>query len=96
MKFKKKNKRELYERVKEIWYNTSLSIDALANKFGKSRRTIYQWIKRAQRENPTSKRKIKKRDRPPKYPKKVYCRIKEIKLENPRRSAPMVRRILKN
>ena len=95
MKFKKKSNRELYERVKELWYNTNLSIDALAKKFGKSRRTIYRWIRRAQRENPISKRKIKKRGRPPKYPKKVYRRIKEIKLENPRRSAPMVRRILK-
>ncbi|MHA1337075.1 MAG: hypothetical protein ACTSPW_15270 [Promethearchaeota archaeon] len=39
-----KRKEELYEEVRELYYNNVLSIEDLALRYGKSERTIYRWL----------------------------------------------------
>ncbi|MFO8019877.1 MAG: helix-turn-helix domain-containing protein [Promethearchaeia archaeon] len=45
MKSKKKDNK--YEEVKELRYNKQMSIEELAQHFGKSKRTIYRWLQKA-------------------------------------------------
>jgi len=93
---KEKRKRELYESVKELHYNMELSKKELAKEFGKSARTIYRWLTRADQGNPLINLKAKKKyHRPKKYPSYIFNRIVELKEEIPQRSAPMIYKILK-
>ncbi|TFG05686.1 MAG: transposase [Promethearchaeota archaeon] len=95
MNLKEKEKRELYEEVRELHYNTGLTIPQLAIKYKKSERTIYRWLKRATPgENSENKRIKKKSRRRKKYPPEIFARIIELKKQIPQRSAPMIERIL--
>ena len=92
----KPKKGSIYEEAKELYHNKGLSIEELATHYNKSKRTMYRWLQRAnRRENPDHHQVKKKRRRIPRYPPEVFARIIEIKKELPRRSAPLVRRILK-
>jgi transposase InsO family protein len=92
---KKQKKGTRYEEAKELYHNKGLSIEELAAHYNKSKRTMYRWLQRAnRRENPDHHPVKKKRRRIPRYPPEVFARIIEIKKELPRRSAPLVRRIL--
>ncbi|MHA1293706.1 MAG: helix-turn-helix domain-containing protein [Promethearchaeota archaeon] len=96
MNLKEKKKKELYELVREMYYNKGLSIKALAEKTGKSERTIYRWIKRGnQAETGKNQKKRKKYHRSKRYSCKIFERIIALKEEIPRRSAPMIHRILR-
>jgi len=96
MKLNDIKKQEVYKLVKELRYNKGLSIRELAKKFGKSKRTIYRWLKRA-KETPDSDHcgEDETRGRPKEYPQEIFDEIKKIKEEVPQRSAPLVKRILK-
>lgn len=96
MNLKDKRKKEKYELVKELHFNKELSIKELAERFGRSERTIYRWIKKASKdqEKPFPTQKKRRYCRKKKYDPKIYERIKELKQELPQRSAPMIHRIL--
>jgi transposase InsO family protein len=92
---KKREKKRLFEEVVELRHNKKLSIEELAHYFGKSKRTIYRWLRNAKEQTEKKiKRAKKKRRRRRKYPQKIFTRIVELKKEVPNRSAPMVHRIL--
>lgn len=95
MNLKEKKKRELYEEVRELYYNKGLSIQAIGDRYRKSVRTVYRWLKKARQEG-TEKKPLprKKYKRAKKYPPELFARIRELKKEIPRRSAPMIERIL--
>ncbi|MGV9203889.1 MAG: helix-turn-helix domain-containing protein [Promethearchaeia archaeon] len=93
MKSKKKDNK--YEEVKELRYNKQMSIEELAQYFGTSKRTIYRWLQKARQdkdsENTPSKKTYSRKRR---YPDKIFTRIVELKKEVPRRSTPMIHRLL--
>ena len=94
MKSKKKDNK--YEEVKELRYNKQMSIEELAQHFGKSKRTIYRWLQKARQDTDSEKAPSKaKYRRKRKYPERIFTRIVELKKEVPRRSAPMIHRLLK-
>lgn len=96
MDMKEKTKKERYETVRELRYNKKLSIKALATRFRRSERTIYRWLNRAKQRNKSVFGKIKRSGGgTKKYPPKIFERIVELKKEVPQRSAPMVRKLLK-
>ncbi|MGQ4876101.1 MAG: DDE-type integrase/transposase/recombinase [Promethearchaeia archaeon] len=93
---KEKKKVELYELVKELYFNSGLSIKELSIQFGRSERTIYRWLEKCRAKgSPVSHEIKKKQNRSRKYPQEVFNRIIELKEELPKRSAPMVYSILK-
>ncbi|MBD3214899.1 MAG: DDE-type integrase/transposase/recombinase [Candidatus Lokiarchaeota archaeon] len=91
-----KTKIEKYGEARELHYNKGLSIASLAERYGRSERTIYRWLRKASNSS-TSNDPILKRTyrRRRKYPKEIFDHIIEIKQELPQRSAPMVHRRLK-
>lgn len=99
-----KSMKELLKRKKldvqirdafDMRYNRHMSITVIAAHFKKSTRTIGRWIQESRR---------KKRDGTPEHPaprhrpklylERVFVRIVELKMENPRRSAVGVHRLL--
>lgn len=95
MNLKEKKKKEIYELVRELYYNKGLSIKVLAERIGKSERTIYRWIKRGNQAKNGKNQKIRKKYRRVKrYPLEVFERIIILKEEIPQRSASMIYRIL--
>jgi len=95
MNLKEKKKLEFYKEVRELYYNRELSVRELADRYRKTERTIYRWLKQAnQRIIGRKKKSRKKHDRPKKYPAEIYTRIIELKEEIPQRSAPMIKRNL--
>jgi transposase InsO family protein len=93
---KKENKDSIYKEAQELRHNKGLSIKELAAHYNKSERTIYRWLRRAYRQQKPDHHQVKKKQRRArKYPLKVFHRIIELKREVSRRSAPLVRRILK-
>ena len=96
MKLKEMKKQELYRLIKELRYNKGLSIQELAKKVGKSKRTIYRWLKRVKKPPDTDQcTKDENRGRPKEYSEEIFDEIRRIKEEVPQRSAPLVKRILK-
>jgi len=92
---KEKKKKELYELMRELYYNKGLSAKILAIRFGKSEITIYRWLKRVHQVKTPGNRKARKRyRRSKKYPLEIFNRIVELKREIPQRSAPMIYKIL--
>jgi len=87
----RRKKREECKDVKEGYYNKGLSIGVLAQKYGKSERTIYRWLK-ATSESPRAIDSLQKKTyvRQKKYPNEIFARIMELKQELPQRSAPIV------
>ncbi|MGM0470640.1 MAG: DDE-type integrase/transposase/recombinase [Promethearchaeati archaeon] len=88
-----KEKIEKYKEAKELYYNTGLSINDLARKYGKSERTIYRWLNvsfEASHSNNLAPQRKYNRQRT--YPKEIFDRIIELKQELPQRSAPMILR----
>ncbi len=47
MNKKRRKKIEFCKKVKKLNYNKGLSIEILAEQYGKSKRTIYRWLKSA-------------------------------------------------
>jgi transposase InsO family protein len=89
-------KRMRYEEVKELRYNKGLSIEDLADHYGRSPRTIYRWLCYANTPPPShdpSKKRSFQRKR--KYPREIFDYITELKQELPQRSAPMVLKLIK-
>lgn len=96
MSIKEKRKREKYKLVRDMHANGGISITKLAEKWNVKPRTIYRWIHKADQKAPEKgKRLEQKRGRPRVYPESIFSRIKELKVEEPYRSARMIRRILK-
>lgn len=95
MNLKEKKKKELYEGVRELYYNKGLSAQALGDRYGRTSRTIYRWLKKARQEEsetiPTVRKKSK---RAKKYPHEIFTRIRQLKEVIPQRSAPMIERTL--
>lgn len=82
--------------MRELRFNKGLSIRSLAERFKKSERTIYRWLgASSQSKNCMAQRSKKRCIRTKRYPPEVFTRIVELKKELPQRSAPMVRKILK-
>jgi len=91
-----KRKEELYEEVRELYYNNVLSIKDLALRYGKSERTIYRWLSRTFKDGRIDNSKISpKNSRKKRYPTEIFNRIKSLKTELPYRSAPLIQKILK-
>lgn len=91
-----RKKKELYENVREMYYNQGLSIEDVAIELKKSTRTIYRWLNLANSEfSPVSHKSKKKYSRSKKYPPEIVDRIVELKEELPQRSAALVHRKLK-
>jgi len=87
MDMKEKKKKELYELMRELYYNKGLSAKTLAIRFGKSERTIYRWFKRGhQVKTPGNRKATKKYCRSKKYPLEIFNRIVELKREIPQRN----------
>ena len=96
MNLSKKRKEELYEEVRELYYNEELSIGQLAERYNISERTVYRWLQRACLTRPPEiPKRQNKKNRRKKYPSEIYERIVELKEEIPQRSAPMIERILR-
>ena len=94
---KDRKKQELYEKIREMYYNQGVSIREIAAQANKHVRTIYRWLKRANQEESIVCHKSKiKSGRPKIYPLAVIDRIVELKKELPQRSAPLVHIWLKN
>ena len=95
-----KNKSVKEEKRKEaahFYYHGKLSIDKIAEKMKKSPRTIYRWLEiethpRVTRQQDQAK---KCQNRSP-YPKQILNRILELKQENSRRSARIIRNMLES
>lgn len=91
----KNRKNDNCKEAKELYYNTGLSINDLALKYGKSERTIYRWLNTSSElstsKDPAPKRKYRRQRT---YPKEIFDRIIELKQELPQRSAPMILRRL--
>jgi transposase InsO family protein len=95
MNLKEKKKKELYEEVRELYYNKGLSIQDLGALHGKTTRTIYRWLKNAHQEKTETKSIVRKKsNRIKKYPLEIFVRIRELKEKIPQRSAPMIERML--
>ncbi|MHA1232723.1 MAG: DDE-type integrase/transposase/recombinase [Candidatus Helarchaeota archaeon] len=93
---KNKKKKELHELVWEMYHNSNRSIQDIAKKYERSKRTIYRWLNKARtRFSPDPSQLKKKQTRPKKYPKEIFNRIIELKEEIPQRSAPMIHKLLK-
>ncbi len=93
---KDKKKKELREKVKEMYYNQGLSIEEIAIHMKKSKRTIYRWLNFVNQEvSLVSQKPKKKAGRPRKIPEEILNRIIELKKELPQRSAPLVHKKLK-
>lgn len=94
---KDRKKKELNEKIREMYYNQGVSIREIANQVNKHVKTIYRWLKRANQENSVISHKSKiKSGRPKIYPLAVINRIVELKKELPQRSAPLVHKWLRN
>ena len=94
-KMKNKKNERLREEARELYYNKGLSIEELANRYGKSERTIYRWLSCNPEKNSLVSHKSKrKNNRPRQYPLNIFDRIEELKRELPRRSAPIMHKIL--
>ncbi|MHA1272634.1 MAG: helix-turn-helix domain-containing protein [Promethearchaeota archaeon] len=64
-----KRKEELYEEVRELYYNNVLSIKDLALRYGKSERTIYRWLNHPSKDGRIDNSKINlKNSRKKRYP----------------------------
>jgi transposase InsO family protein len=95
MNLKEKKKQEFYKEVRELYYNRELSVGELSDRYRKSERTIYRWLKQAnQTQKGRDKKPRKKQNRSRKYPQEIFTRIVELKEEIPQRSAPMIKRNL--
>jgi len=91
----KKEKIEKCKEAKELYYNKGLSITDLANKYGRSERTIYRWLNTSSEASYSNDRAPKRTYRRKRtYPKEIFNRIIELKQELPQRSAPMILRRL--
>lgn len=96
MKKKDKEKKELYETVRELHYNKGLTKEELADRFGKHIRTIYRWLNHPSKENSPVSHKVKSHhNRAKTYSPEIFNRIIELKEELSRRSAVQVHEILK-
>ncbi|KKL09013.1 hypothetical protein LCGC14_2570110, partial [marine sediment metagenome] len=97
IKMKKSKKKELHEKLREIYYNQGLSIENIAIQVNKHIRTIYRWLNIANQEFSTVSHKSKRKTgRPKRIPTEILNHIIEIKTELPQRSAPLVHKKLKN
>jgi len=76
----RKNKNEIRERGREMYYNLGWSIEDIAIELNKSKRTIYRYLNLSNQENSTVSHKTKKkRGRPKRYPPNIISRVIEIK-----------------
>lgn len=93
---KKTKKGSNQEEARELYHNKRLSVKQLASRYGRSERTIYRWLN-GDRQKISSDQQIRKikQHRSRRYPPEVFSRIIELKKELPQRSAPLIRRILK-
>lgn len=95
MNLKEKKKREFYKEVRELYHNAGLSIKELADRYLKTERTIYRWLKRAEPSQKDRDKKLRKQQkRRRRFPPEIFARIVELKKEIPQRSAPMIKRHL--
>ena len=87
----KKPKNETnHEEARELRHNKGLTIEELASRYGKSKRTIYRWLNSNYQEKSPVQHKIKKKyKRARKYPPEIFNRILNLKIELPQRSAPV-------
>jgi transposase InsO family protein len=96
VKRKIKEKTALLEEARDLYYNKRLTTSELANRYGKSVRTIYRWLNKVKQEEPSACSKPRRAvKRVKKYPPVIFNRIVVIKEELPQRSAPAVHQILK-
>lgn len=93
----KKTQKELNrEEARELRHNKGLTIEELALHYGKSERTIYRWLSNHIKKNSADQHNQKRTYlRSRKYAPEIFTRIREIKKENPRRSVPIIRKLLK-
>jgi len=97
MNMKDREKKEMYELLRELYYNKGFAISDLAIHFGKHKRTIYRWLKAASQEDSLVYHKpINKSEHPRKYPQEIFNRIVQIKKELPQRTATLVHKKLKS
>ncbi|MHA1492259.1 MAG: DDE-type integrase/transposase/recombinase [Promethearchaeota archaeon] len=93
---KNSKKKELYMKIREMYYNQGLTIEKIAIQMNKHVRTIYRWLNLANQEFSLVSHKPKKKvGRPKKIPANILNRIIELKRELPQRSAPLVHLKLK-
>ena len=84
------------EEARELHHNKGLAIEELAFRYGKSKRTIYRWVKKNYQEKSLDHQAIKKKyKRSRKYSPEIFNRIVDLKKEIPQRSAPIVWKLLK-
>lgn len=84
------------EEARELHHNKGLSIEELASRYGKSKRTIFRWVKTNYQERLLDQQHIKKKcKRSRKYDPEIFNRIRDLKKELPQRSAPIVWKLLK-
>ena len=94
-KMKNKENERLREEARELYYNNGLSIEELANRYGKSKRTIYRQLRCTPEKNSLVSHKSKRKNsRPRQYPLNIFDRIEKLKRELSRRSAPIIHEIL--
>ena len=80
----RKKKNELCERAREMYYNLGHSIEEIAIKLNRSKRTIYRCLNLSNKENSIVSHKSKNKSGCPKiYPPRIIDRIIEIKKELP-------------
>ena len=86
---------ELRQEAIHYYYHGKLSVSAIAEKLRKSTRTIYRWLE--QDKTPPSDRQQKvilARKRQRKYPKEIMAQILQLKGDNPKRSARIIKNLL--
>jgi len=96
MKIKEKEKKELYEKARDLYYNKELSINEIADILRKSERTVYRWIQRSNQEDLLVSHKMTRKNCcSKKYPLEIFNRVRDLKIELPQRSAPTIHATLK-
>lgn len=96
IKVKEKEKKELHEKARDLYYNAELSISEIADILRKSERTMYRWIQQSnQSDSLVSHKRARKNGYSKKYPLEVFNRVRDLKIELPQRSAPTIHAMLK-
>ena len=70
------------EEARELHHNKGLSIEELASRYGRSKRTIYRWLKKNYQEKSLDQQNTKKKNtRSRKYAPEIFNRIVDLKKE---------------